>query len=94
VSIENLTRYTIDYVSDSCDGDYVQHNVSKDGEYVLFDELATALKPSHNIATLKLPTLEECVKQVRHIWNEEYIPTEVSEAIEAVLDFIGRQNQQ
>jgi len=48
---------------------------------------------TNNSAMLKLPTLEECVKQVRHIWNEEYIPTEVSEAIEAVLDFIGRQNQ-
>ena len=49
---------------------------------------------SDNSAMLKLPTLEECVKQVRHIWNEEYVTTEVSEAIEAILDFIGRQNQQ
>ena len=48
--MSNLTRYTIDYVPDSCDGDYVQHNVSKDGEYVKFDDVKELLNSSHNSA--------------------------------------------
>ena len=51
MDIANLTRYTIDYVPDSCDGDYVQHNVSKDGEYVKFEEAAEA--SSNSLQQLK-----------------------------------------
>jgi len=51
MSVANLTRYTIDYVPDSCDGDYVQHNVSKDGEYVKFEEAVEA--SSNSLQQLK-----------------------------------------
>jgi len=55
MDIANLTRYTIDYVPDSCDGDYVQHNVSKDGEYVKFEEAMEA--SSNSLQQLKAEIL-------------------------------------
>jgi hypothetical protein len=55
MDIANLTRYTIDYVPDSCDGDYVQHNVSKDGEYVKFEEAMEAY--SNSLRQLKAEIL-------------------------------------
>jgi len=68
MAVANLTRYTIDYVPDSCDGDYVQHNVSKDGEYVKFEEAVEA--SSNSLQQLKaeiLPLLEEAKKDLPRV---------------------------
>ena len=65
MSIANLTRYTIDYVPDSCDGDYVQHNVSKDGEYVKFEEAMEASSNSLQQLNVAITLLNDMVK----VWN-------------------------
>ena len=59
MGIANLTRYTIDYVPDSCDGDYVQHNVSKDGEYIKFEEAVEASSNSLQQLQAKIAALAD-----------------------------------
>jgi nickel-dependent lactate racemase len=45
----------------------------------------------NKVKKLKLPTLKECVKQVRFIWNDSTIPLETEMAIKVVLKFIGKK---
>jgi hypothetical protein len=79
MSVANLTRYTIDYVPDSCDGDYVQHNVSKDGEYVKFEEAMEA--SSNSLRQLKTEIAALVPKLYQAYYDSDVTPEQFEPVI-------------